>query len=115
VGEIVFIQVNLAVVKEAQADFFDIPIHGASPCIESYDGVEVLPRNGWFAGAITSDVVIGGATHPQARENLTPQWLAKAAIEVGVSEGFEFLGAQVCSVHGVDPFRGFVCVDVTIA
>jgi hypothetical protein len=115
VGKIVLIEVYFAVVKEAHADFFDIPIHGTSPCIEGDDSVEMLPGNSWFAGAITGDVVISGAAHPQARKNFTPQWLAKSAIEVWVSEGFEFLSGQVCSVHGVGPFRGFVCVDVTIA
>jgi hypothetical protein len=115
VGKVVFVQVHFAVVKETQANFFDIPIDWTSPCIESDDGVEVFLRNCWFARAIAGDVGIIGAAHPQPRKNFTPEGLAEATSEVRVSEGFEFLGAQVCSVHDVDPFRGFVCVDVTIA
>jgi hypothetical protein len=88
VGEIVLIQVNFAVVKEAHADFFDIPIHGASPCIQSYDGVKVLPRNCWFAAAQAGDIVISSAAHPEARKNFTPQRLPEATTTIRVGKCF---------------------------
>jgi hypothetical protein len=74
-GKIVVIKVYFAVVKETQANFFDIPIHRVRLGIESDHCVEVLVGDGRPAMSIFSHIVICCATHPETGLNFAPEWL----------------------------------------
>ena len=99
VGEVMLVQIDFAVVKEAQADLFDIPVYRSGPGVEGDHSVKVCRGNGRSVLAITSDVVIGGSPHPETGEDLTPEWLTEVSV-VGVAQSFELLGGEVGGLHG---------------